>query len=429
MKKIALIASMVFALVACGGAGVPSFLGPVLDISEIGVLRIDQFYTAAGLEDEYADMGEFAVYLRDAVTGQDLACAGQDEGMDQLGNVDTYYGGLDIPLKEVQGEHPNSSARFILVFVEKDSADCPKPIASGDDIIGMSPEFSAEDLIDGRIWTSNGLATLVFRLVGTSSEDPSAMAAAMQDGLIIDQVSFENGDEGKQEHTYYLFAERYENGEAVEMCQIDDDDFANVRYGNMTYAALNLALPCFTPDLADFASIRVKLSLWIQRSSGPALVGETEVKTIGDMIGEQLLFTNDRGFIRIRNVATTPFSVRDARLEELTKLMLTALDYTGAPAVDEQVEVHLRSPAGYSVACADTALATPFVAMEEQRELFGWEKLDLVVLGRSDGNACPKAISGEFSVLGEASGLEPFELALGSAAFTDGGGASWIYQQ
>ena len=99
--------------------------------------------------------------------------------MDQLGSLDTYYGALDISLREVEGEHPNSAAQFMLVFVEKDSADCPKPIASGDDIIGISSEFSTEDLLAGRIWTANGLATLVFRLGGTASEDPSARAKSI----------------------------------------------------------------------------------------------------------------------------------------------------------------------------------------------------------------------------------------------------------
>lgn len=424
-------ALLCFALIAasCGG-GASSIVGPVLDISEMTSLKIDQFYVASGLEDEYADIGEFAVYLRDEVTGKDLACAGQEQGMNKLGRIETYYGNLDMNLREVDGDHPGSSARFQLVFVEKDGPDCPNAIASGDDIIGISAPFSAEDLLEGNIWAANGKAVAKLRVGSTASETPAPMAPAMEDALIVDQIGFQNDGDGETEHTYYLFAERYEGDQAVELCEIADEDMESVRFGNMIYAAMNIKVPCFTSDSADFGSMQIKFSLFIQKDDGPQSIGATEITRVADMIGETLDFTNGMGYIRLRNVATEAFSSRTARLEELARLTLTSLDYTIAPAATEQVEVHLRSPDGYSVVCTgpDQGL-TAFVAIEDQEELFGWEELDLVVLGRSDGKSCPAPLDSPdtFTVLGQTTGLEPLELDTGSANFSEGGSATWTY--
>ena len=87
---------------------------------------------------------------------------------------------------------------------------------------------------------------------------------------------------------YYLFAERYDGGSVVEVCQTGEEELADIRFGNMTYAALNLPVPCITTDLPNFDLVQVKLSLWIQKSSGPELVGETDVEIIGDIIGEHV---------------------------------------------------------------------------------------------------------------------------------------------
>ncbi len=438
---IALISLFSMIVAGCGNAGT-SIVGPVLDVSEMMSLVVDQFYMAKGLEDEYANTGEFAVYLRDAVTGQDLACAGQDEGMDELGSTETWYGDLSIHLREVQAEHPASSARFQLVFVEKDGADCPNPITSGDDIVGITPPFSAEDLLGGRIWTSNGLAAAVFRAEGTASEDPSPMAPAMADELIVDQIGFTNDGDGNVEHSYYLFAERYISGTKVEVCQVADEDLANVRYGNMTYAALNLSFPCIDPASPDFGSQLFRISLYIQKDDGPQIIGETEIMKISSLIGERVEFTNGMGYVRLRNVISEAFSSRDARLEELGRLTLNALEYATAADATEQVEVHLRSPKGYSVVCtgpdqgltgtADpnvvySVLAARFVPIDGQRELFGWDDLDLVVLGRSDGKSCPAPVEGNYTTLGSAADLEPLELKAGTASFSEGGSATWSY--
>lgn len=439
IKTICIILGM-FILTACGSS-LTSFLGPVLDINRLISVKIDQFYSATGLEDEYADTGEFAVYIRDAATGQDLACAGQEQGMNILGKTDTYYANLDIPLREVEGEHPDTSARFQLLIVEKDGPDCPAPIAQGDDIIGISPIFSVEDLIGNRIWTSNGYAAALFRINSMPSEEPEAMAYAMSDGLILDRLSFQNGEEGDTDHMYYFFAERYEGEEVVELCEIEDADFANIRYGNISYAALDLPISCFTPDAVDFSNTYLKLSLWIQTENGPEIVGETEVLKISEMIGEALEFTNGKGYVSLRNVATEPFSFRKTRLAEITNLVLDTVSYTIAPAATEDVEVHIRSPKGYSVVCAGlnqglnisdpdieyTDLNANFVAVDNQREHFGWDELDLVVVGRSDGLSCPAPLESDFSILGQALNLDPAELMTGSATFAEGGHAKWSY--
>jgi hypothetical protein len=425
--SIKLLVTAIAIIFICGCGNLTSIIGPVLDISEMKSLVVDQFFVSNGLEDEYSDTGEFAVYLRDAATGQDMTCAGQEDGMDRLGMNKIFYAGLDIPLRSVDGEGPASSARLQAVFVEKDGEDCPHNITNGDDIIGISPEFSSEELLNNIIWASNGKAAVVFRQKDTNPDNPSPMSFSMQDGLIVDQIGLENGDDGNEPHTYYLFAERFVGSEVVEVCQTVEDDFSGVRFGNMIYAALNLQVPCFSADEPNFGTTDVRLSVWIQEPDGPKLVGETEVNMIGEIIGELLKFTNDKGFIRLRNVATVPFSARYARLEELTKLVLTSLDVQEAPAAGETLEVHLRSPKGYSVVCAGTD--NQFVAVEDQVELFGWDSLDLVVVGRSDGNTCPAPLDGEYSVLAEATDLEPLDLEAGITEFEGGGGVSWTYSQ
>jgi hypothetical protein len=432
-----------FSMISACGGGPLSFLGPILSVSEIKNLSLDQFFTAQGLDDEYAEAGDFAVYIRDAVTGQDIACVSQDDGMEHVRYINTYYGGLSVRFREVQGEHPDSVARFQLVFVEQDSDGCPAPIASADDIIGITADVAAEDLIAGNLWTTNGMATAVLRVDDRDSEEPAPMASAMQDAVIVDQIGIENGDTGDEERVYYIFAERYEGDEIIETCQVDDDEMANVRYGNMIYVALNATFPCLSSDMADFAAIRVRLSIWVQKDNGPDEIGKTEIMRIGDLIGERAEFTNGKGYIRLRGVATAPFSARYARLEELSNLVVTDLEYTSAVAASETLEIHFMSPDGYSVVCAgpdqgltgvdlpDTAytgLDAKMTAVTGQRELFGWSELNVVVVGRSDSNTCPAPLSGDYAVLGSATALTTSALNTGTANLEEGGTVGWKYE-
>jgi len=268
------------------------------------------------------------------------------------------------------------------------------------------------------------------------------MAPAMQDALIVDQVGIDNGSDGDEERVYYIFAERYEGNEVIETCQVDDNDLTSVRYGNMIYAAINAPFPCLTSDMADFAAIRARLSVWVQKDEGPSEVGETEITRIGELIGERLELTNGKGYIRLRGVATTPFSARYARLEELASLVVTDLEYATAAAASQTIEVHFVSPDGYSVVCAgpdqgltgvdapDTAytgLVAEFTAVTGQRELFGWNELDVKVIGRSDSNTCPAALSGDFTILGTATGLTPSAIDTGTANLEEGGMVGWDY--
>jgi len=438
--RIILVIGIGALLASCGG-GPLSFLGPILSVSEIKNLSLDQFFTADGLDDEYAETGDFAVYIRDAVTGQDIACVSQDDGMDRVRYINTYYGGLSVRFREVDGEHPDSVARFQLVFVEQDSGGCPAPIASADDIIGITSDVASEDLIAGNLWTTNGMATAVLRVDDREGEEPAPMAPSMQDALIVDQIGIENSYD--EERVFYIFAERYEDDEVIETCQVDDNDLNSVRYGDMIYAALNAAFPCLSSDMADFAAIRVRLSLWVQKDDGPDEIGKTEITRIGDLIGERAEFTNGKGYIRLRGVAITPFSARYARLEELANLVVTDLEYTSAAAASETLEVHFMSPDGYSVVCAGpdqglvgvdlpdtayTALNAQMTAVTGQRELFGWNELNVVVVGRSDSNTCPSALSGDYTVLGSAAALTTSAIDTGTANLEEGGMVGWKYE-
>ena len=123
-------------------------------------------------------------------------------------------------------------------------------------------------------------------------------------------------------------------------------------------------------------------------------------------------------------------------------LKLTSLAIDTAPLATETLEVHFRSPRGYSLACigehqglvgmgapaaAYTGPALSFAPIEGLRELFGWEELDLVVIGRSDGDSCPAPITESFSILVQTTGLGPADIKAGNVAFGEGEYASWQY--
>jgi len=101
------------------------------------------------------------------------------------------------------------------------------------------------------------------------------------------------------------------------------------------------------------------------------------------------------------------------------------------------------SPDGYSVVCAGpdqglvgvdlpdtayTALNAQMTAVTGQRELFGWNELNVVVVGRSDSNTCPSALSGDYTVLGSAAALTTSAIDTGTANLEEGGMVGWKYE-
>ncbi|MBI4211700.1 MAG: hypothetical protein HY540_03600 [Deltaproteobacteria bacterium] len=435
MKRI-LLALIALPLLSCGSESGPvTITGPILDISEATSLVVDQFYVNSGMDDEFSKTGEFAIYLRDAGTGQDLACAGGAEGMVKLATPATYYGDLDVALREIESTHPESSARLQIVVVEKDSEDCPKPINADDDIAGISKALTIEEILNKTIWTTNGLVAVTLRAQGTKNLTISAMVPSLASGLFLDKLSFTREDSEK-EGRYFLIAERIENGKSLQSCQLNDS-LEMVKYG-MTYAALGLPISCYASTDPDFSQIPLKMSLWQQLESGPQLVGETEIRTIANFIGEKVLFTNDQGYLSFQTVATTPFFSSVVRLAELADLKATALNYSSTPAANTPVELHIFADGmSSSLVCAGkpqglSNVASPgnysnldagFVAVTGQKELFGSSNVTIKLVNRTDGKECPAALSNTPTELASTSSLTSSVLPSNALTFLNNAGS------
>lgn len=436
--KISLILVAATFLAACSSDGGSQINpeGPVLSADEVAGIIIDQLYINGGLEDEYSGKGEFAVYLRDAATDKDLACAAGADGMKGFTKAGIYVGGLAIPLREVTGDHPTGSASFKVVFVEKDSEDCPNQVGGDDDIAGASAEFSFDGLLNKEIWASNGRAMVVFRTAADENLSVAAMAPSVADGLAIDKLYFEDGSNYNDTHTYYIFAEKVLDGEVVEQCQIDSTSMEAVGFGGVVYAALGFPFNCFDPADASFAATPVRVSLYVQGDS-TELVAETEVKTIGDLIGEKVSLGGNN-YISFRGVMEAPFSSSVVRLVDLTKLYVTALQYNTAPSSNSNLEMEIISPSdGFVIACAGSeqgltgveaagahaGLNVQFVAAEGIEELFGWEGVKIRFVNRTDGYKCPTSLTKEPDTVAETGALSTSNLGAKTISFESGAGS------
>jgi len=440
--KIITIACVISIFTSCGGGGGGSTIeGPTLSLGEALSIIVDQVYINSGLDDEYGSRGEFSVYLRDAATGQDVACTQADDGMEELSTSGIYYGGLSIPFAEVDEEHPNEMARFQLVFVEQDGVGCPGPIDDDDDIAGISPEFMFDNLIGKKIWATNGQAVAVLRNQSEDASTVSPMAPALEEGLIIDEIYFDNGSDGQSSSRYYIFVDQIESGNSTYQCQVDDDLMSDVRYGGIVYSALGFPISCFSATDPDFDFIEVRFGLYIQKDQGPTLVGETEPTAIGDMIGENVPFTNEKGYVTFRNIITTPFASPALRLEELASIETTSLSYELTPSFNPTMELHIVNDSGdYIIACAGEDqgltgvdapgaydnLSATFVAATGQRELFGWDDVIIKLVDRTDGYSCPKPLEGTPTTLAESGPLTGSDLLAGTIEFLNGAGTLTI---
>ncbi len=310
MKRMAGILSLILILTGfaagCGGGGSGGAFGPILDISQLQSLVVDQLAITGGLEDEYRNLGEYTLYLRDAATGEDLACVGAAEGMSRVAGNGIYQASLSLKFREVEADHPSSAARFKLVVVEKDGPDCPSGIGSADDLVGESTELTSEELIGARVSTTNGNAVVVLRQESQPALEVGQMEPSPTDGLQIDQLFFPYEADDGAASRFYVFAERMEGDTAVAQCQVEDALLEPIRFGNVLYAALGFPFACLDPADPGFPEWMVRVGVYVQTADGPRLIGQTEARKIGDIIGEKVLFTEGEGFVSFRRVQAAP---------------------------------------------------------------------------------------------------------------------------
>jgi hypothetical protein len=439
MKKIAIGAVLAFAAVlsACGGSGGTKIEGPTLSIDEVKSIVIDQLFINGGMGDEYSNTGEFSVYLRDAATGDDVACTRAEDGMEELSIPAIYYGGLSIPFVSVSGRHPNEMAKFQLVFVEQDSEGCPNPIDPEDDIAGITPEFMFNDLLGKQLWAENGQAAAMLRAASDETRTVKAMAPALGDGVWIDELYFKDGGSGDEPKGYYIFVDEMVGDESVYQCQVDDDLMDNIRYGDIVYAALGFETPCFEDAGDGVMEKTIRVGVYSQESSGPKLIGETDPAIISDMIGEKAPFTNGKGYVSLRGIIDGPFAAPVFRLEELPLLGVAALSYELEPSYEPTVELHIMNSTGdYVIACAGAGqdlagvdvpgdydgLDARFVIADGQVELFGFDDVVVRLVDRKDGLICPSPLGEAPTVLAESEAISPSDIP-GKIGFKNGAGS------
>jgi len=435
---VAFVAIVPVLILSCGGSGggASTITGPTLSMSEAKELVIDQLYINGGMADEYSKKGgEFSVYLRDAATGKNFACTTLNDGMNKLAIPGMYYANLSVPFKELDVAHPSEVVKFKLIFVEQDSKGCPDDIDESDDIVGISDDVMLDDIIDRNIWATNGHATTVLELKGSDHKNVEDMAPSTEDGLYVDELNFK--DE-KDALGYYLFVD----GEGVAgkkyQCQIDDAYMDNIVNGDILYAALGYPVPCILSTDSQFDSIKVKFELYAQKEDGVHLIGDTDPKRVDEAIGSTIQFKDGKGSISLRSVETEPFKAAVFRLEELTGLKVDTLSYKLSSSVKPNLELELMDEnKKYVIACTGAdqgftdvdspddyfGLNASFVAVEEQKELFGWNKVVLRLVDRSDGLRCPKTLESEPDVLGTSDAVDPDSILSGTILFQNGAGS------
>lgn len=422
----ALAACTIFA--ACGSEDIALkyLTGPFFSSSDASAVLIDQFYINGGMDDDYAKTGQFSIYIRDAVSGTDIACASQDSGMSDFNRQDMYYGSLMVPFVPIDGISPTTVARMKLVFVEQDSAGCPKPIDPSDDIVGISKEFAMDSAFGSRIWAENGKAVAALRQTMDDSISIPEMAPATTSQISIDKLEFKTD---LVDARYYLIANYVEGSSPQKFCQVDDAALAKISAKNTEYAALAFLIPCIDPAAA---SVTAWFSLYGETTGDPVLIGETAHVPTGRLIGDTLPFTNNMGFISIRGIVEEPFKIPSIRLADLTGTKISSLDLKSAPTPATVPELWITdSTTGAPIACSGAsegfsginsaslfdALGARIIAADGIRELFGWEGVKSLIIERTDDLACPYFPAPEaFSILEESGNLSNVHFKAGEVS-------------
>lgn len=311
LKFVALFTSC-FVLFACGGGSEKKLItatGPDLDIAELISIRVDQLKFTGGLEDDSALDGvpEAALYIRCADSDVDIACAGASQGLDIIKKSGVAYGRIDAKFEAVQDVSEDNCFDVKLLFVEKDSDDCPAKIDEDDDILWTSSALTlSEDgigsFLNSPIASEDG--SLAALLVGEADElaDDLTQATTPQDtyNLKIDQLYFKLPvlDESKS----FKLIVKSEEGEAfrcesaftTESSGVERED---VIYGNLGLALLdNAGNECLVTDANKMENILISLYV-----SGSDQVLTTEnPTTVLDLVdndnGKEMF--GETGFVR-----------------------------------------------------------------------------------------------------------------------------------
>lgn len=320
MKKIisciVLLASC-FLLLSCGSSGSKNPVGPDLDISELLSIKIDQLKLTGGMDDDNDTIPEAAIYLRCKESARYLACAGQAEGMDIVTRSGVAYGKLDIPLIKVSGAD-GSCLDVEVVFVEKDSNDCPNTVTADDDILGVSQAVSLNEsgegnLLGNKIETADD--TNWVRLFGGDTEEASDMepSSAITDAMLtLDQLYFTKPDIYERSASFKLVVKDSINTGDFR-CEASFDKTSGIIKENIIYGGLGIQLldannePCAITNENKTKMVDITLTILADNgNSVENLVTDPEDETtLGDLIdndGMREKFTDDAGFVRFSHI-------------------------------------------------------------------------------------------------------------------------------
>ncbi len=167
-----------FLLPSCGGGNSPAVpVGPDLSVSELTTIRLDQLKFAADLTYDKDKVPNPVIYIRCADSDIDVACVGEHQGLDIIKKNGLVYGKIDATFVPVANATKDKCFDVKLVFVQKNSDNCPSGITSDDTIVWTSPALTLDE---------NGVGSLLKNKIAPDDESVMAYLVSQANSLADD---------------------------------------------------------------------------------------------------------------------------------------------------------------------------------------------------------------------------------------------------
>ncbi len=311
LKVMVICLAGIFALNCGSGSG--SLSGPDLSVSELSSIIVDQIKFSGGLEDDSDGVPEVAFYLRCADSNVDIACAGQAAGLSLVKKEGVIYGRVDARFNKIEDTSVKSCFDVKLVFVEKDSSDCPAPIADDDDVIWISQVLIMDadgsgTLLNSAISDSEG--TVMAYLTTSSDEQLEELDVDLpvqeESTLILDQLFFDNPKISGKSSSFRLIARNSSSDDNFRCEASFNSSDSGIMSEGIIYGNLNIPLldeagePCAITD--ENKLVMVDIYLYISGENSPLMTSEsTTVVDLVDNDGGREDFGNN-GYLRFISI-------------------------------------------------------------------------------------------------------------------------------
>lgn len=275
-----------------GSEGPAVFVGPELSMGEALQLEINHLYIK-----EWSSGGKtiyFSVYVQNSIYGNNLVCAGPSEGLSVASEAGTYYGKLSVPMMAVTGAVDNNPIEMKVIIVADQEEPCPAP-PNEDDIV-VSATVELDELVGTPIRIGADDAIITFKGKGHDDVDVVDVPALEPEGLAIGEIYFTDTIDETQIPSYYLTL-YLADGSGIYL--INHDEMPEMRRPQVIYSWLELIF-----DGLDDSTLNKNGWVVLNRLSaeGPVIIGQTESVPLKDMYGRRFEFTNDRGYIKFRDI-------------------------------------------------------------------------------------------------------------------------------